>query len=288
MYIKHLLAIGAASLVATGTAAQPPLAAEAPLQGAFALPGIAEKATAEIVVRKTGALTRELVIAFTDKATGQPITHFDEELAHELHLLATDSNFSSFVHEHPEKPGPDGRFRIEVRFPKAGLYHVYADTMPRGLGQQVIRFDVPVDVATDPAASQQAPVDAAEGSDGPYSIALDAAALRAGTENMIALTILKDGKPATDLGLYLGVPAHAVFVSTDDLGYVHAHAMAAHAPKGDHHAHGSHHDPRAAIPAKLMLHAAPPRAGRYALWIQFMGSGQVRTVPFFVTVPAAP
>ncbi len=95
-------------------------------------------------------------------------------------------------------------------------------------------------------------------------------------------------EPAMDLGLYLGVPAHAVFVSTDDLGYVHAHAMAADAPKGSHTSHGSNEDPKAVIPAKLMLHATPPRACRYALWIQFKGRGQMRTVPFVVTVPAAP
>lgn len=39
-----------------------------------------EKVTAELVVRGTGPLTRALLIAFTDKATGQPITHFEEEL----------------------------------------------------------------------------------------------------------------------------------------------------------------------------------------------------------------
>ncbi|MGV8892147.1 MAG: hypothetical protein ACOH2K_04215 [Burkholderiaceae bacterium] len=105
---------------------------------------------------------------------------------------------------------------------------------------------------------------------------------------MVALTILKDGKPAMDLGLYLGVPAHAVFVSTDDLGYVHAHAMAADSPKGGHASQGSHDKPKAAIPAKLMLQATPPRAGRYAQWIQFKGDGQLRTVQFVVNVPAAP
>lgn len=298
MDVRYFLMAGAAALAVTGMAAQPSFAAEARLSGVFALPGITEKVTAELIVRETGPLTRELAILFTDKATGQPVTQFDAELAHELHLLATDSGFSTFVHEHPEKPGPDGRFRIEVHFPKAGLYHVYADVMPKGLGQQVVRFDVPVDVETGPVARPSSPVVAAEGSDGPYSIELDAAALRAGTENMIALTILKDGRPATDLGLYLGVPAHAVFVSTDDLGYVHAHAMAADASKGGHHAHaqdahghdahGPHVDPGAAIPARLVLHAAPPRAGSYALWIQFMGGGQVRTVPFVVTVPPAP
>jgi len=259
MHIKHLLAIGVAVI---GTPALPSFAAGATLRGAFALPGMTEKVTAELVVRETGPLTRELRIAFADKTTGQPITHFDEELTQALHVLATDSGFSSFVHEHAGKPGLDGRFRVAMRFPKPGTCHVYADAVPRGLGQQVIRFEVPVDITTGPTAQQQAPVAAAEGSDGPYTVKLNASALRSGTENMMAFTILKEGKPAIDLGLYLGVPAHAVFVSTDDLGYVHAHAMAADSPKGGHASHWSHDDPKVAIPAKLMLHVTLPRAGR--------------------------
>lgn len=285
MHIRHFLLIGVAVISA---AALPSFAAEAPLRGAFALSGMTEKVTAELTVRETGPLTRELLIAFTDKATGQPIAHFDEELTQKLHLLATDSDFSSFVHEHAGEPEADGRFRVAVRFPKPGTYHIYADAVPSGFKQQVIRFDVPVGVTPGPTALQQALVDVAKGSDGPYTVNLDFAPLRAGTESMMMLTILKDGKLATDLGLYLGVPAHAVFVSTADLGYVHAHAMAADAPQGSHTSHGAHGDPKAAIPAKLMLHATPPRAGQYALWIQFEGGGQVRTVPFVVTVPAAP
>ncbi|MNV51634.1 hypothetical protein D3C71_1436900 [compost metagenome] len=294
MNIKHLLAIGA---TVAGAAALPSLAAQPPLKGAFALPGVTEKVTAELVVRETGPLTREVQIAFTDKATGRPITQFDEELTQELHVLATDSNFTSFVHEHAGKRGADGRFSVAMRFPKPGTYHVYADAMPKGLGQQVVRFDVPVGVATGRVAQQQMPVGATQGADGPYTVKLDASTLRAGTESMMALTVLKDGKPAKDLGLYLGVAAHAVFVSTDDLGYVHAHAMAAdagkgghaaHAAHGAHGAHGSHGSAKATVPAQLMLHATPPRAGRYALWIQFKGGDQVRTVPFVVTVPAAP
>lgn len=285
MQIKHILAIGVAVI---GIAAPPSFAAEVTLKGVFAQPGMTQKVTAELVVRETGPLTRELLIAFTDKATGQPITHFKEELTQELHVLATNSDFSSFVHEHAGKLGLDGRFRVAMRFPKPGTYHVYADGMPMRFGQQVIRFEVPVGVTTGPTAPQQAPVGVAKGSDGPYVVKLDASTLRVGTESMMSLTILKDGKPAMDLGLYLGVPAHAVFVSTDDLGYVHAHAMAADAPKGSHTSHGSHDDSKATIPVKLLLHATPPRAGRYALWIQFKGGDQVRTVPFVVTVPAAP
>jgi len=180
MHIKRLLAIGVAVI---GTPALPSFAAGATLRGAFALPGMTEKVTAELVVRETGPLTRELRIAFADKTTGQPITHFDEELTQALHVLATDSGFSSFVHEHAGKPGLGGRFRVAMRFPKPGTCHVYADAVPRGLGQQVIRFEVPVDITTGPTAQQQAPVAAAEGSDGRYTVKLNASALRSDREH---------------------------------------------------------------------------------------------------------
>lgn len=108
---------------------------------------------------------------------------------------------------------------------------------------------------------------------------------------MMTLAILKDGKPATDLAPYLGVPAHAVFLGAEDLAYVHAHATAADQAEaghgGGHGGHGSHAGAKAAVPAELMLHATPPRPGRYALWVQFMGGGQVRTVPLALTVPPA-
>ena len=281
MNIKQMLLIGA---TVSGSAAL----AQTPLKSVFALLGVHEKVSAELVVRESGPLTRELLIAFTDKATGRPITEFEEELTQQLHVLATDSDFTSFVHEHGGKPGPDGRFSVVMRFPKPGTYHVYADAMPKGLGQQVVRFEVPVGSSAFAAAPAHMSANAVSAADGPYSVKLDASALRAGRESMMTLTVLKNGKPATDLGLYLGVPAHAVFVNTADLGYVHAHAMAADSGKSGHGAHASHGALTAAASAKMMLHATPPRAGRYALWIQFKGGNQVRTVPFVVDVPAAP
>jgi hypothetical protein len=101
----------------------PHLAPGTSFKGVFALPGTTEKVTAELVVRTVGPLARALSIAFTDKATGQPMTHFDEELSHELHVLATDSDFSSFMHEHADRLGPDGRFRVALHFPKPLSLH---------------------------------------------------------------------------------------------------------------------------------------------------------------------
>lgn len=294
------VAIGAAALALIAAGTLPAAAMEAPLRGIFALPGADERTTGVLTVRETGPLAREIEVRFADKATGKPITRYDEELTKELHVLATDSALSTFVHEHTEKAEPDGRFRVQVRFPKPGLYHLYADAAPSGLGQQVIRFDVPVEMPAGRAAMGRRPAMPAptgpvsatlEGSDGPYTVKLEAPGLRAGAEGMMTLTILKDGQAATDLGPYLGAPAHAVFIGAEDLAYVHAHAMAADEAMGNQSGgqgdHASHGGAKVAIPAKLMLHATPPRAGRYALWIQFMGGGQVRTVPFAVTVPTA-
>ena len=273
MDTKQVLTVGLAVL---GAATMPSMAAQESIKGTFALPGESEKAVGALIVKETGPLTRELSIAFTDKATGQPIVQFDEELR--LHVLATDSHFTSFIHEHAAKLGADGRFKVAMKFPRPGTYYVYADAVPSGLGQQVVRFEVPVQGGSDAVA--QAPAKPEQGSDGPYTVKLDTSALRAGSESMMSLTVLKDGKPAQDLDTYLGVAAHAVFVSTDELDYVHAHAMAAQA------AHGDHGDP-GAVSAQLMLHAKPAHAGPYALWIQFKGGDKIRTVPFLVTVPAA-
>ncbi len=79
--------------------------------------------------------------------------------------------------------------------------------------------------------------------------------------------------------------AHTVFVSTDELDYVHVHAHAMAAPMPGQAAHGAHGDP-GAVPA-LMPHAKPEHAEPYVLWIQFKVGDKIRTVPFLVTVPAA-
>ncbi|AZE72648.1 hypothetical protein C4K00_2419 [Pseudomonas synxantha] len=282
MDTKKVLTVGLAVL---GAATMPSMAAQESIKGTFALPGESERAVGALIVKETGPLTRELSIAFTDKATGQPIVQFDEELTQRLHVLATDSRFTSFIHEHAAKLGADGRFKVAMKFPRPGTYYVYADAVPSGLGQQVVRFEVPVQGGTDAAA--HAPAEQKQGSDGPYTVKLDTSALRAGSESMMSLTVLKDGKPAQDLDTYLGVAAHAVFVSTDELDYVHAHAMAAPMPgQAPHGGHGGHGD-AGAVSAQLMLHAKPAHAGPYALWIQFKGGDTIRTVPFRVTVPAA-
>ena len=268
-------------------------------------------------------------------ATGNQIADFDVELPQQLHILASDAGLTDLIHQHADEVEADGTFTAEIEFPAPGLYHIYTDATPTGIGQQVLRFDVTVGAETAPGESKPAGAKVSSGpllsSDGPYAVTLDASQLRADTESAVSLLVEKDGSPATDLAPYLGVSAHAVFIRAEDLAYVHAHAMpgnedqqphgaaaaephnmgspvvgdhamameggtsAPAAGHGDHEAapanesgHGDHGSaPAIAVAPDMSLHVTPPAAGTYALWIEFIGGGEIRTVPFTIEIPGA-
>jgi hypothetical protein len=277
------------SLFAVGLASAGPAKAETLHQGVPALAGALPAVTGTLVAKTDGPLERTLEIAMFDRTTGRPIARFEEELTKKLHVLATDESRSVFIHEHGDEVGPDGRFRVKVRFPAAGLYHVYADGVPNGLGQQVLRFDVRIGEAQAPAVPPPA-----SGEAGPYRVTLETPTLQEGAEGALRLKIRRNGKPATDLAPYMGVAAHAVLIA-EDLSYVHAHAtsggadaMGAHGGHAGHGGHGNHgaHGPAqaATISPDLTVHVTPPRAGTYVLWVQFMGAGEVRTARFTLPV----
>lgn len=315
-----------AAVVLLAALAGPALAETTELTGTAALAGETPAVTGVLSVHETSPLERTLELTMSNAETGEPITAFDEELTQELHVIATDSTFSTFVHEHAETAAPDGRLRVDMPFPQPGLYHIYTDAVPTGLGQQVLRFDLDMGAAQEASSVRPEPQtgEILTSAAGPYQIELDISGLRAGEESEVTLEILKEGRPAEDLTPYLEVPAHAVFIATDDLAYVHAHATAAeggeahsagahgdgghgsgqteaaggHGEHGaeqaeaaashssDAHGHSGHgtEETQKVVPASLQLYVTPPSPGTYALWIQFMGGGEVRTAPFMISV----
>ena len=271
------------------------LAAES-LTGTPAAPDGRARVTAAMVVGpgRTGALAVDVTMT----AIGQqrPITRYEAELSKQLHLIAISSDFSTFVHEHADKADARGHFKASLRLPRPGSYHVYADAVPAGLGQQVMRFELNGGTAP---AGQPGPAlaPALEAGDGRYAVRFAPFVLRAGEEGELSLNLLRDGKPAPDVTPFLGVAAHAVFIAEADLSYVHVHAtpITAGKPSPGTAAHqgmamtGGDAMPvplraGARVPANLTLHVLAPRAGTYRLWVQFMAGGLVRTVPFVVTV----
>ncbi len=294
-----------------------PLAAHAgeTLTGAHALPDGGPKVSATLVATpgRDGAETLDIAMA----ATGQqrPITKYETELSKQLHVIAVIGDFRTFMHEHADRPAANGHFRVAMRLPRPGLYHVYADGAPSGIGQQVMRFELNVGGA--PAQPPPAPPVASplEAADGRYAARFDPFELRAGQESQLSLHLSRDGKPAPDVTPFLGVAAHAVFIRAADLTYVHVHATPAAAsdtcrtgtpmrhdlagtpgaaPAG-HHGMAGMEAPGAGamppplrscawVPADLTLHVLAPKVGTYLLWIQFTARSKVRTMPFVVAV----
>lgn len=280
------------------------------LTGAYALPEGQPKVAASLAATPGRDGTETLDIAMTALGQQRPLTRYETELSKQLHVIAVSSDFRTFVHEHAERPAANGHFRVSMRLPRPGRYHVYADAAPSGIGQQVMRFELDVGGAQapqPPAAPLPSPLEAA---DGRYAARFDPFELRAGQESQLGLHLLRDGKPAPDVTPFLGVAAHAVFIGAADLTYVHVHATPAAAPGGTGapvqrdlagtqgaapggqgsmagmagEAMPASLRAGARVPPDLTLHVLAPKAGTYLLWIQVMAGGKVRTMPFVVEV----
>jgi hypothetical protein len=272
-----------------------------------ALPDTQDSVTGKFAAKPGKGNSESLDFVLTRVGEGKAITKYDVELTKQLHVIAISDDFTTFLHDHVTQVAKDGHFRLNMAFPRPGLYHVYADSVPSGLGQQVLRFDLPIGTtqASRKAAGPRAT--GLAGSDGPYAVKFDALDLTAGREAALTLHIEKEGKPAADLHPFLGVAAHAVFIDTDDLSYLHVHATPAAATPAagavSHEMHGmeghgmggtlgdTHGGPGAsAMPASaavgpdFSLHVKPAKAGNYVLWIQFIGDREIRTVGFGVAV----
>ena len=283
-----------ATLLGLMLAASAHAAPPATVAGIYALPDGKPQVSATLSVTAgvgAAAGAQMLDVAMARPGDARPLTRYDVELSKRLHVIAVSDDFRVFLHEHAGRPGADGHFRVSMRFPKGGTWHVYADAVPSGLGQQVMRFDISLDpggtppVGTPPPAAPQ-PTGLA-GSDGRYGVRFDALDLRAGQEAQLTLHVLRDGKPAPDLAPFLGVAAHAVLISAADLTYVHAHAAPVARGAVQHHGMAGMPGmdaplPDARLPADLVLHVTAPKAGTYLLWLQFSAGGHVRTVPFVV------
>ena len=205
-----------------------------------------------------------------------PILNYDVEMERLMHMVIVRDDFATFAHLHPPFDATTGTFSQPFTKAPNHRYYVYADTTPRGIGQQVFRFTIESDgpVATAPAAP---PISSGARSAGPYTVRLDPATLGANSPQLVKVTVLEAGRPAGNLKTYLGAAAHAVFINTSTLAYVHVHP----------HVLGEH----GSMPGMVMeMGEAGPRmemqlpalpAGTYRLWLQFRGAkDRVYTAPF--------
>ncbi len=199
------------------------------------------------------------------------------EVVHEklLHLLMVSSDLSWFAHEHPELQ-PDGTFELEFTFPHGGVFTLYHDFTPAGVGMQV----VPVEIAVLGDAPAPVPLEVSQNKsqtvDGFTFELTTASPIKSLQMQDLKFRVTRDGKPVTDLEPFLGALGHLIVVREDRKHFVHSHPL----------------EPPAAASAgsarrggpEVIFSALFPVPGIYKVWGQFQHQGRVLTVPFVIEV----
>jgi len=218
-------------------------------------------------------LNEHLDIWMTPPKSTLPIKRYQVEMTKKLHVVIVSDDFKTFLHIHPTLE-PDGHFLITQPFPAPGTYYVYADGLPNDMNHQVFRFKLDVGHPS-PPSPRNLPATGMGVQAGPYEVDMSTVRIHAGRMEMVDIEVLENGKPAKDLHPYLGAPAHAVFLNTKDLSYVHVHPMGADmmSMQMDMTKPMPELPDSASVSSDMMLHIALWEAGTYKLWLQFRGAG---------------
>jgi hypothetical protein len=235
---------------------------------------------------KAGELVR-LNFVVTHPETGARVRDF--VLNHEklFHLFIVSADMNEYQHIHPELDA-DGRFKVETRLPRAGLYRLHADFFPAGGTLQVLHRALATAGYRAPrtrvvAAALVADTSFTKTIDGmKITLEWDGAELVPGAFIRLKyhLTDAQTGEPVRDLEPYLGAWGHTLILDTDQSDYLHSHPTET-LPEGTE---------RATLRGgpEVEFGAMFPEAGLYRIWTQFQRRGRVATVSFTVRVkPAA-
>lgn len=262
LFVSVLLAICVASSRAEV------LKGDSALQGAQAQTEGFLKATAP----SGNALEQHLDVWMTMPGSTVPIKDYQIEMTKKLHMVIVSDDFKTFLHVHPTLE-PTGHFLLTQQFPAAGTYLVYADALPNALNHQVFRFKLDVGHAS-PPSPRNLPSTGMGVQAGPYEVDLSTVRVHTHQMEMVTVEVLENGQPAKDLHPYLGAPAHAVFLNTKDLSYVHVHPMsgAMMSMPMDMSKPMPELPDNAPVSGEMMLHIALWEPGTYKLWLQFRGA----------------
>jgi hypothetical protein len=254
-------------------------------------------------LKMTAALEPGGRLALRLETTGwlQSVDDLLPDHTHLMHLyLIRLPEMERVWHLHPEMTGA-GNFSQELPNIPQGRYQIYADIvhgngLPETLVTQIDLPDVPGKPLTgDDAAGTGLPLSGAVAnrtvadlSDG-YRMIWDRppTLVQGRLTNFQFRVEDRDGKPAADLELYMGMQGHAAFVKTDGSVFAHIHPsgtvpMAALAlAQADPHA--GHSMGRATLPPVVSFPYALPKPGAYRMIVQIKRAGRVETAIFDVT-----
>jgi hypothetical protein len=217
---------------------------------------------------------------------------------HLMHMYVIRAPMMERVwHLHPEQSEP-GNFAQNLPPMPAGQYRIYADIVHRnGLAETLVtQMDLPETPGNpllgDDAGGVAPPLssagknrNSAELSGGYRMIWEQPAGHASGRLTEFQFRVEdREGKPADDMELYMGMQAHAAFVKTDGTVFAHIHPsgtvpMAALAlTRFDPRA--GHDMSRMSLPPVVSFPYAFPKQGDYRIIVQVKRGGRVETAVF--------
>ncbi len=274
-----LLALSMGAICGVGVAAGS--AGPTAQPGVFALLGGTPKIVSKFWAEHAAGLSLTLTIRQFRLDGKTPILDYDVDMQKLMHLIVVRDDFTTFVHLHPVFDAASGIFWQPFTKEPNHRYYVYADTTPHGIGQQVFRFTLESDgpVATTRLISSAS---ARTAQTGPYTVTLSRTNLPASRPKNLNVTILEGDQPAQNLGPYLGAAAHAVFINTSTLGYVHLHPSL-RGPHSMSEADGMATGMSETAGPFMQMRVPALSAGTYKLWIEFSdANGKPYTASFTI------
>ena len=230
------------------------------------------------------------------------IDDFIPDHGHLMHLfLLRLPDLERIWHLHPE-PVESGLFAHQLPPIPAGRYQIFADVVHQaGLGETMVaEIDLPEipgrplqgddSAGAGPPLSHPRPEQAAAPLEGGGRIVWerDREPLKTRRSSWFRFRVEgKDGQPARDLELYMGMPGHAAFVRADRAVFAHVHPsgsvpMAALGltrtaqPADPHAGHGA----TAPLPPVVSFPYGFPQPGHYRIFVQIKRAGRVETGVF--------
>ena len=217
---------------------------------------------------------------------------------HLMHLfIVRMPDMKAFWHLHPDQAQP-GDFAVNLPTMPEGQYKLYADIVHHtGFPEtQVASLNLPSVTGKplsgdDAGSSNLSPDDTVAQLSGGYRMVWQRNSsdrpFKANQPYWFRFRVEdKDGKPATDLEPYMGMAAHAVFLSTDGNVFAHVHPAGSVSMAAVNLAEGRTADAgmedmkHAASSAEVSFPYGFPKPGDYRIFVQVKRAGKIETGAF--------
>lgn len=218
-----------------------------------------------------------------------------------MHLFVIGEDRNRMWHLHPQSSA-SGVFSTNLPSLPAGHYRLFADIVHRsGLPETMVaEVDVPA-IAGVPLSGDDSqgiagpPGSTASLADGYRMVAELPTPIRARELTLLKFRVENPlGKPADEMELYLGMPAHAALFKKDFSVFAHLHpsgtvpmaSLELAQPASSPDPHAGHNMPSmtAALPAEISFPYGFPTPGEYRIFVQIRRAGAVQTGSFDLVV----